>query len=69
MCPGASLTGTGVGVKEQRRGQLALVCKGAHQIYSIYMRLPIDIATALYYTGNDPFTKKPVMLPRACRTG
>ncbi len=31
------------------------------------MQMPQDIATALYYTGIDPFTKKPVHVAKSMR--
>jgi len=33
----------------------------------IFMEMARDIATALYYTGIDPFTKKPVHVAKAMR--
>jgi hypothetical protein len=30
---------------------------------------PPDIATCMYYTGIDPFTKKLVKIARGCETG
>jgi|GEM_PF-1942096 len=36
--------------------------KGLHSI-----RLPLDIATCMYYTGIDPFTKKEVKIARGMR--
>jgi hypothetical protein len=29
-----------------------------------FMRIPADIATCLYYTGIDPFTKEPVTVAK-----
>src|SRR5262245_23911809 len=42
-------------------------CRGAPTEYASFMRMAADIATALYYTGIDPFTKKPVHVAKSMR--
>ncbi len=32
-----------------------------------FIPAPFDVATAMYYTGIDPFTKKPVYIAKALR--
>ncbi len=32
-----------------------------------FIPAPLDIATCMYYTGVDPFTKKPVVIARKLR--
>ena len=40
---------------------------GPLTVYPDFLRMPTDIATALYYTGIDPFTKEEVYVARQLR--
>jgi hypothetical protein len=42
-------------------------CRGAPTEYAGFMRMAPDIATALYYTGIDPFTKQQVYVAKGLR--